>query len=87
VYDNCLDNQHKATRKFARQWFGPYVVTSVNNNGTYHLAELDGTRIVLPVAGKRVKVFKKWHDNEPDLESGESDDNTGRTDSELIIQI
>ena len=23
VYDNSLDNQHRATRKFARRWFGP----------------------------------------------------------------
>jgi hypothetical protein len=71
VYDSSLDNQHKATRKFARRWFGPYVVTSVNDNGTYHLAELDGTRIAVPVAGKRVKAFKKRHDNEPDLGIGE----------------
>jgi hypothetical protein len=52
VYDSSLDHQHKATRKFARRWFGPYVVTTVNGNGTYHLAELDGMRIAVPVAGK-----------------------------------
>jgi hypothetical protein len=88
VYDSSLDNQHEATRKFARRWFGPYVVTTVNDNGTYHLAELDGKRIAVPVAGKRVKAFKKRHDNEPDLGIGESDDDdTGRTDGELIIKI
>ena len=59
VYDNNLDNQHRATQKFARRWFGPYVVTSANDNGTYHLAELDNTRMGIPVAGKRVKAFKK----------------------------
>ena len=59
VYDSSLDNQHKAMRKFARRWFGPYVVTSANDNGTYHLAELDETRIAVPVAGKRIKAFKK----------------------------
>jgi hypothetical protein len=59
VYDNSLDNHHKATRKFARRWFGPYVVTNVNDNGTYHLSELDGTRIAVPVSGKRIKAFKK----------------------------
>ena len=32
VYDNNLDNQHKTKRKFARRWFGPYVVTSANDN-------------------------------------------------------
>ena len=65
VYDNSLDNQHKAMRKFARRWFRPYVVTSANNNGTCHLAELDGTRMAVPVAGKRIKAFKKRHEDEP----------------------
>jgi hypothetical protein len=88
VYDNSLDNQHNATRNFARRWFGPYVVTSVNHNGTYYLAELDGTRIAVPVAGKRIKAFKKRHDSDPDLESGESDDDdTDGMDGELIIEI
>jgi hypothetical protein len=88
LYNNSLDNQYKATRKFARRWFGPYAVTRVNDNGTYHLAELDRTRIAVPVAGKRVKAFKKRHDSEPGLGSGESDDDvSGRTDGELIIEI
>ena len=26
VYDSSLDNQQRATRKFARRWFGPYMV-------------------------------------------------------------
>ena len=52
VFDISPDNQHKAMRKFARRWFGPYAVTSANDNGTYHLAELDGTRLAVPVAGK-----------------------------------
>ena len=47
-----------AMRKFARRWFGPYEVTSANHHGTYHLAELDGTRMAVPVEGKRVKAFK-----------------------------
>ena len=59
VYDSSLDNQHRATRKFARRWFGPYVVTGGNDNGTYHLAKLDGTRMAILVVGKRVKEFKK----------------------------
>ena len=49
VYDSSLDNQQKAMRKFARRWFGPYVVTSANDIGTYHLAEFDRTRIAVPV--------------------------------------
>jgi hypothetical protein len=91
VYDSSLDNQHKSTRKFARRWFGPYVVTSVDDNGTYHLAELDGTRIAVPVAGKRVKAFKKRHDDEPDLGIGgdddESNDDTDGMDGEIVIEI
>jgi hypothetical protein len=87
VYDSSLDNQQKATRKFARRWFGPYVVTSVNDKGMYHLVELNGTRIAVPVVGKRVKAFKKRHDSEPELESRENDDDTGGTDGELIIEI
>ena len=55
VYDSNLDNQHKMTRKFTRRWFGPYVVTSVNSNGTYHLVELNKTRITVSMAGKRIK--------------------------------
>jgi hypothetical protein len=82
VYDSSLDHQHKATRKFARRWFGPYVVTTVNGNGTYHLAELDGTRIVVPVAGKRIKAFKKRHEDSPDLGSEESDDDRDGTDGD-----
>ena len=62
VYDNSLDNQHKTTRKFARRWFGPYVVTSGNDNATYHLVELDGSRLAIPIACKRVKIFKKRQD-------------------------
>ena len=61
MYDSSLDNQHKAMLKFPKRWFGPYTVTSAKDNDTYHLAELDGTRIAMPVAGKRIKAFKKRH--------------------------
>ena len=75
VYDSSLDNQHRATRKFAQRWFGPYVVQSASDNGTYHLAELDGTIMAIPVAGKRIKAFKKRHDDEPDpVDLGSSDE-------------
>ena len=66
VYDNNLDNQHQSTQKFARQWFGPYVVMSANDNAMYHLGEVDGTRIVVPGAGKQIKAFKKRHESEPE---------------------
>ena len=56
-------------RKFARRWFRPYVVMSANDNGTYHLAELDGTMMVVLLARKRIKAFKKQHKDKPDLDS------------------
>ena len=37
------------------------MVTSANDNATYHLAELDRTRMTVPIARKWVKVFKKRH--------------------------
>ena len=76
VYDNSLDNQHRTTRKFARRWFGPYVVTSANDNATYHLAELDGSRLAIPIAGKRVKIFKKRQDEGPNLDDLNNEDST-----------
>ena len=74
VYDSILDNQDKAVRKFAKRWFRPYTITSANENGTYHLAEVDGTRLVVPVAGKRIKAFKKRYEDEPDPGSESDDD-------------
>ena len=74
VYDSSLDNQHKAVRKLAKRWFGPYTVTSANDNGTYHLAELDGTQLAISVAGKRIKAFKKRNEDEPDPGSEDGDD-------------
>ena len=73
VYDSSIDNQHKVAQKFARRWFGPHTVTSANDNGTYHLAELDGTRLAVPVGGKWIKTFKKRNEDESELVS-ESDD-------------
>ena len=67
VYDSSLDNQHRSTRKLAKRRFGPYTVRSVNNNVTYHLTELDGTRITTPVAGKQIKAFKRRNEAEPNL--------------------
>ena len=43
------------------------MATSTNDNATHNLAELDGTKLAIPLAGKRVKIFKKGHDNEPNL--------------------
>ena len=66
VYDISLDNQHRSTRKFAKRWFGPCVVTSANGNATSHLTKLDGTRITTLVAWKQIKAFKKPHEAELD---------------------
>ena len=80
MYGSSLDNQHKAMRKFTSRWFGPYVVTSANDNGTYYLAELDGTRIAVPVAGKRIKAFKKRHEAKPDPDDLDIDNDQFGTD-------
>ena len=50
------------------------MVTIANDNATYHLAEQDGTRLTIPIAGKRVNIFKKRHDEGPDLEDFDEDD-------------
>ena len=42
------------------------MVTSTIDNVTYHLADLDGTRIGTPIARKRIKAFKKRHEAELD---------------------
>jgi hypothetical protein len=51
VYDSSLDHQHSSLWKFARRWFGPYIVWKVFENGTYRLQELDGTIILNLFAG------------------------------------
>ena len=51
--------------KFAKRWFGPSEVRNVFDNGTYRLCELDGTTLRVPIAGKRVKIFKNCTDKEP----------------------
>ena len=35
------------------------MVKKVEDNATYRLAELDGTPLALPIAKKRVKIFKR----------------------------
>ena len=42
------------------------MATSTNDNAMYHLGEVDGTRIAVPVAGKQIKAFKKRHESEPE---------------------
>lgn len=60
MYESSLDNQHTAVLKLSKRWFGPYIVRIMHGNATtYTLAELDGTLIGIPIAGKRIKLFKR----------------------------
>ena len=51
-------------------------MTSANNNATYHVAELEGSMLAIPIAGKRVKIFKKRQDEGPNLEDLNDEDGT-----------
>ncbi|MCO5547286.1 hypothetical protein L7F22_000733 [Adiantum nelumboides] len=59
VYDSSLENQHTAMRKMVKRWFRSYVVFHAYDNATYKLCELDGCELKVPIAGKRIKLFKK----------------------------
>ena len=80
VYDSSLDNQHSTSRKFAKRWFGPYVIRQVNTNATYFLTEMDEAALKLPIGGKRIKLFKKREDqsanflNEDNIHEAEEGD-------------
>ena len=68
VYNSSLDNQHGSMWKLSRWWFGSSLVMSTNDNATYYLSQLEGTRIAVPVVGKWIKAFKKQHESEPNQE-------------------
>jgi hypothetical protein len=79
-------------QNFAKRWFGPYEVQNVFDNGTYRLSELDGTELRVPIAGKRVKIFKKRTDKEPyntdyEDQSDEDHDITESEESELRLTV
>ena len=59
VFDSSLENQHSIVKKFSRRWFGPYVVVATHDNATYTLRELDGIVLKIPIAGKRIKAFRR----------------------------
>ena len=67
VFDSSLEHQHKSIRKFSHRWFGPYRVIEVRQNGTYILSEFDGTLLRIPIAGKRIKLFKQRASLVPDI--------------------
>jgi hypothetical protein len=86
VFDSSLEHQHSTLRKFSRRWFGPYVIVAIHNNGTYTLRELDGTMLKIPVAGKRIKTFRRrdgrfYSDDIADFAARE-DDEVEEADSE-----
>jgi hypothetical protein len=62
VYDNSLDNQHRAARKFSRRWFGPYVVKKVEDTATYRLTELDSTPLALRLPEKELRSLNRDRD-------------------------
>ena len=55
---------------------------NANDNATYHLAELDGTRMAAPVPGKRIKSFKKQYEDEPGPDCVGEGDDPERTDED-----
>ena len=58
------------------------MVTSAKDNATYHITELYGTKITVPVVGKRIKAFKKRHEDEPGLGYVHEGDDPGRTNED-----
>ena len=45
------------------------MLKKVENNATYRLVELDGTPLALPIAGKRIKIFKRREAPNPEIEA------------------
>ncbi|OMJ17852.1 Retrovirus-related Pol polyprotein from transposon [Smittium culicis] len=54
-YDNTLGKQRE--QKLSNRWYGPFVITKDNNNGSYNIRELNGVDIKLPIAGNRLKRY------------------------------
>ena len=86
VFDSSLEHQHSTLRKFSWGWFGPYVVVATHDNATYSLRELDGTMLKIPIAGKRIKTFKRrdgrFYSDDIAAFGMQEDDEVEETDSE-----
>ncbi|OMJ20165.1 hypothetical protein AYI70_g4281 [Smittium culicis] len=54
-FDNTIGKQRHL--KLSNRWYGPYIVTKDNKNGSYYIKELDGAVLRTPVAGNRLKKF------------------------------
>ncbi|KAH7286287.1 hypothetical protein KP509_33G067400 [Ceratopteris richardii] len=68
VYDSTFDTQYDARHKLTKHWFGPYVVVSVFETGTYKLREFDGSMLRNFIAGKRIKLFKRRESSKIELD-------------------
>jgi hypothetical protein len=55
LYDSSLSPQF--SKKFVNKWLGPYVIIEKRTNGSYKLAEMDGTPFSQSTAGNRLKLF------------------------------
>ena len=57
--NSSIEKSHnkKHGRKLDIRWIGPYRIREVRDNGSYLLAELDGTELRGSVAGNRLKRF------------------------------
>ncbi|KAH6556005.1 hypothetical protein KP509_1Z211600 [Ceratopteris richardii] len=81
IYDSTFDSQYDARKKLTQRWFGPYIVSKVNNNGTYALCELNGVALKALIAGKRIKLFKKRDNDEYILDEDIEEDDNNEADS------
>ncbi|KAH7404157.1 hypothetical protein KP509_15G012900 [Ceratopteris richardii] len=61
IYDSTFDSQYDACKNLTQWWFGPYIVSKVNNNA---LCELNGAALKTLIAGKTIKLFKKRDNDE-----------------------
>ena len=58
---------------------------SAIDNAIYHLEELDESRLAIPSAGKRGKIFKKKQDEGPNLD--ELNNKDGRTKPANVNEV
>jgi RNase H-like domain found in reverse transcriptase/Integrase zinc binding domain len=58
LYNSRNKTNFSRKAKFSFRWLGPYKISHVTTQmGSYHLEELDGTRLVGTYAGNRLKLF------------------------------
>jgi len=55
LHNSAIEKSHDV--KLDNRWLGPYRVRKARKNGSYLLAELDGTELLESVAGNRLKRF------------------------------